>query len=288
MEEISEINNIYGFIYITTNKINGKKYIGQKKYMKGWEDYLGSGTILRRSIDKYGKENFTREILSIAYSIEELNNLEADFIEKYDAVESKDYYNIASGGHGGFTGRGQHASEETKLKMRQMRQGKNNSNYGNHMGDESKQRISEANKGKRCGINNINFGKHPSKEIRDKQSKFMKGRFLGEKSPLYGTHPSEDTRLKISKNHADTSGEKGGMFGRKGKDAPSSRKVICITTDKIFDSIIEASIYYNMKSSSAIGACCRKKDKYKSAGKLEDGTSLVWMYYEDYEKLEII
>lgn len=46
-------NNFYGFIYITTNLINGKKYIGQKK---GYNDtYLGSGKILKLAIKKYGR-----------------------------------------------------------------------------------------------------------------------------------------------------------------------------------------------------------------------------------------
>ncbi|MDF2950496.1 MAG: hypothetical protein K0S18_79 [Anaerocolumna sp.] len=54
------------------------------------------------------------------------------------------------------------------------------------------------------------------------------------------------------------------------------KKVICTTTNKKFNSIIEASKYYGLKSSSGIGECCNKK--IKSAGKLPDGTKLQWEY----------
>ena len=59
------ISSMYGFIYITTNHINGKKYIGQKKYDKYdyWKTYLGSGILLSRAINKYGRENFSKEII---------------------------------------------------------------------------------------------------------------------------------------------------------------------------------------------------------------------------------
>ena len=67
----------------------------------------------------------------------------------------------------------------------------------------------------------------------------------------------------------------------KGIDNVYSKKVICVTTDKVFDCIREASDYYNMPTNrNAISGCCMGKHKY--TGKLEDGTPLVWMYYEDY------
>ena len=57
--------DLYGFIYITTNHINGKKYIGQKRYDKNnkWKSYLGSGIHLKRAINKYGADNFSKEII---------------------------------------------------------------------------------------------------------------------------------------------------------------------------------------------------------------------------------
>ena len=50
------------YIYLTTNKTNGKKYIGQH-YGELDDSYFGSGVIIAKAIKEYGKENFTKEIL---------------------------------------------------------------------------------------------------------------------------------------------------------------------------------------------------------------------------------
>ena len=59
------------------------------------------------------------------------------------------------------------------------------------------------------------------------------------------------------------------------------KKIICITENKIFDSIKCAGEYYDLDTSGLV-KCCR--GKYNTYGKLEDGTKLQWMYYEDYLK----
>lgn len=74
------ITDPYGFIYITTNWIDGKKYIGQKKFDNYWKGYLGSGKHLREATKKYGRENFTRDIVAIAYSKEELDSAEINIM----------------------------------------------------------------------------------------------------------------------------------------------------------------------------------------------------------------
>ena len=56
-------------------------------------------------------------------------------------------------------------------------------------------------------------------------------------------------------------------------------KIICLTYNKIFLSIVDASNYYDIGVSS-ISKCCRGKISY--GGKLKDGTKLKWMYYENY------
>lgn len=59
---------MYGFVYMTTNKINNMKYIGKCEYSRknGWKNYLGSGTYFKRALATYGREAFTREILAEA------------------------------------------------------------------------------------------------------------------------------------------------------------------------------------------------------------------------------
>lgn len=91
---------MYGFIYLTTNNINGKKYIGMCKYTHE-KLYLGSGKILKEAIKKYGKENFERIILQECETFEELSLAEEQWIKKYNAVEDLNFYNLTSGGFGG-------------------------------------------------------------------------------------------------------------------------------------------------------------------------------------------
>lgn len=58
------------------------------------------------------------------------------------------------------------------------------------------------------------------------------------------------------------------------------KKVICITTGKIFKTSKDARCYYNC--SNHIVDCCKEKRNY--CGTLPNGTKLQWMYYEDYIK----
>lgn len=54
------------------------------------------------------------------------------------------------------------------------------------------------------------------------------------------------------------------------------KKVICITTNEVFDSAKEGAKKYNIKHPSQINLCCRMKCNY--AGKLKDGTKLIWRF----------
>jgi hypothetical protein len=99
----------YGFIYITENLLNGKKYIGQRAYTKGWQGYLGSGRALKRAIKKYGRMNFSRKIISEWET----------FILENDAVKNPQFYNLIEGGSTSPRGFANHKhTEEHKEKAR--------------------------------------------------------------------------------------------------------------------------------------------------------------------------
>ncbi len=109
----------YGYIYLTTNLINNKKYIGLHRNNKFNKLYLGSGRNLKNDLYIYGRKNFKVELLSIAYDEAELNNKEIQYIAEYNAVEDSMYYNIFTGGH--YTAR---HLQETKDKISKGNRGK--------------------------------------------------------------------------------------------------------------------------------------------------------------------
>lgn len=88
-------------VYKTTNLINNKFYIGVHQTKNPEDDYLGSGKWLKRSIKKYGLENFKKEILFIFE-----NKLDAYLKEKElvndELIKSELCYNLRLGGDGGF------------------------------------------------------------------------------------------------------------------------------------------------------------------------------------------
>jgi hypothetical protein len=108
-----------GFVYLITNTVTGRMYIGKKlakfskttyktvklkngnkkkKRIRGkvdsdWQEYYGSSPNLQKDIDTIGKDKFTREILYYCKSKAETSYIEAR--EQFDrkVLESDDYYN---------------------------------------------------------------------------------------------------------------------------------------------------------------------------------------------------
>ena len=118
--EVTEILDDYiGFVYLITNNVTGRKYIGKKlsKFSKttykivklkngkkkrkkikskidsDWQQYTGSNIELNQDIEKLGIENFTREILYYCRSKAECSYVEAREQFTRKVLESDDYYN---------------------------------------------------------------------------------------------------------------------------------------------------------------------------------------------------
>lgn len=71
------------------------------------------------------------------------------------------------------------------------------------------------------------------------------------------------------------------------KTTTNAQAIICITTGKIFRSTTYACQFYKIKTPYNILRCCKNLPRYKTCGKLINGTPLQWMYYDDFLKLSI-
>jgi len=171
-----------GFVYITTNNINGKQYIGKKYYFykndkqSNWKTYLGSSKLLLADIAKYGIENFSRTILEEAETEEELAVLEKTYIDSYDAVNNKMFYNLSNNVDKFFTTpdsiskglltRQKWSDEKKQLVAVKLQQ--RWANMDDNLKAERNKKISEAHK------NNNSFKKMRSKVQKNVWSNYTK------------------------------------------------------------------------------------------------------------------
>lgn len=144
-----KINQIvYGHVYITTNLINGKQYVGHSTKQIGSnqeKNYFGSGNMIDPAIKKYGKQNFKKEILRICYSEKQMYNWELIYKIKFNSFKPIGY-NILKISEG----RSPACDPEIAAKMALTKKGKcigkDNPNYNNKWSDEQKQNLSKSRK----------------------------------------------------------------------------------------------------------------------------------------------
>lgn len=280
-------------IYMHKNKINNKVYIGQTKCKdpnKRWRNGTHyKNTYFGNAIKKYGWNNFEHIILESGIkSLDEANQKEQYYIKKYNSNQSQYGYNLTSGGN----------NFKLNEEMRKQRS------------EEMKKRWENEETRAQLIAHNRNFWKtHSDLKAEWGQTvkcietgdifqsyreagewcglKFYKNSFLmyfrGERQSC-GKHPKTKIPLhwiKLDKQNKEIEGKQN--FDIKKSERGKRKKVECIETKKIFNSLAEAAKYYNLASSSGITNAIRGIKK--SAGKHpETGIPLHWKYLEEEDK----
>lgn len=215
-------------IYKVTNKINNKSYIGQSKNIEQrMRDHKSisreKNVLLKRALKKYGVENFKYEVIEIC----ELNKL--DEREIYWISVLKPEYNLDTGGKGSPN---HIVSPQTRKILSEK--GKE---FWNKLDDEIKNKIISQN------LKRPKIGHEVSKETREK----LRQHNLGKKQ-------SEETKEKRKKTMIEK--KKNGYIQT---NSGHRKKVICVETGEVFNSLKEAIDKYNLST-----LCGHLKGKYET------------------------
>ena len=135
---------IFYIVYVTTNNLNGKFYIGSHSCRSLDDGYLGSGKLIKLALRKYGRENFSRHVVSMCPSLSEARELEELLVQEAISRKGRLCYNRSWSGTGAVLGEG-------------------NAFYGKTHSEETKKKISSS-ASSRTGSKNPFFGKNHSLE----------------------------------------------------------------------------------------------------------------------------
>ena len=169
---------MYHIVYLTTNLVNNKIYIGVHSTYDLNDDYLGSGFALKKAINKYGKEKFKREILFYCLSREDAFEIENKIVDLY-FINKSFTYNQDVGGLGCMKNR-KHSektkkiigiktslsikikkeqgikrnnyTEESRKKQIERQTGKPSGAKGKKWSEEQKQKIKKPTQCPHCGL----------------------------------------------------------------------------------------------------------------------------------------
>jgi group I intron endonuclease len=174
-------------VYITTNLINQMQYVGMHRLKDDVvnDGYLGSGSYFSLALKKYGRENFSREILAYNSDLFFAHQIEAYFVNRHNTVTPFGY-NLSL--TGGFLPFGKH-SESSKRKISESGIGDKNHFYGKKHTDKTKKKISIKKTGHKQSEETINRRVISLTGLR---------RTLEQKEKIYKNHNYEKSNPPVS------------------------------------------------------------------------------------------
>lgn len=210
-----EIYNDTYCVYIHTNKINNKKYVGLTKHgynpNRRWMNGIGYDgcAYFYHAIQKYGWDNFDHEIIASNLTLSEANHFEEILIKMLDTMNPSNGYNLKAGGETNVMSQatrdkmresqtGKTISEQTRRKMsvnsksgtKEVREKISAALTGRMLSEETKRKIGSASKGRNVGR------KHTEEELEKMKAKRRSGQRKQGGAPK-GVPISEETKKKI-------------------------------------------------------------------------------------------
>lgn len=163
-------------VYKITNTLNGRYYIGVHKTNNPYDKYYGSGIIIKDAIRKYGKTNFSKEILFIFNNKDDAYNKEKELVNS-TSLKDPLIYNIQEGGIPTIDW-----SNKRKEEFSKNMSGVNHPLFGKKISDETKKRISESSIGRKNSKESIEKSL-TTRKINNKPN-ILKGRKLSDADKL--------------------------------------------------------------------------------------------------------
>lgn len=226
-----------GYTVYRLTSPSGKVYIGitSRSVKQRWNNGRGYThcRAMYGAIKKYGWENIQKEILLENTTESEAKSLEKLLIKLHRSNERGYGYNLTEGGDGTC---GRKLTEEAKAYLRKI-------NKGKKLTEEQKEHLRQ-----------INLGKHHTEETKKKMSATHKG-----KKYSLGCKHTEEWKKQLSERE-------------RGANNPRARKVICLETLKVYDTLTQAQ---KETGATKITDCCKHYYKHKSSNGLH------WEYYNE-------
>ena len=249
-----------GYIYLITNTINNKQYVGQTKRAdveERWRQHRSNKTVgpyLKSAYEKYGYDNFKYQIICICFD-EDCDKYEEEYIKKFNTL-SPSGYNLKGGGH--FSKHHPDTmikmkeslkkvwTEEKRKEMSERLKGENAPRYGMKIKDETREKLIESHK---------NYWERMSKDEYERICQERKNR-------IHNKNPSQKVLDALEKGRQLAKG-----LNRKGIGKYDNYGNLL----ESFESIAEASNETGICRMTISNVCSGKK-YYKTAG------GFVWKY----------